>query len=316
MLCPKCGFISFDNLSACGKCKNDLSVLSQELHGTAAAVTGTFFLRSVLNESSASQETDAENDVTAVGIAAPLDNEFSDADTVILASDLGADSGEKEPGAVLDVDESPALEFDLDEIPHLDTSEIASVSPMAPAPAAETPDLEAALALVDLDSQEELDDQGVEGLPGDAPTAGDDILEIDESSLTLHAVEAPPPPVTRSAPEEEPGQLTIDLKQIDLSDLVHEQDIEPPSRNKTPGLTDAKALDLEDTMDLSLFSGDDHEAPVELGQLTAKSKDLEPIDLSLMDEALSELTVEPKQKGQGHQEKGPVDILELSMEDN
>jgi hypothetical protein len=48
MRCPKCSFISFDDLATCAKCSNDLSVIAQELQGTCTDVKPPFFLSSVI----------------------------------------------------------------------------------------------------------------------------------------------------------------------------------------------------------------------------------------------------------------------------
>lgn len=55
MRCPKCSYISFDNLTSCSKCSSDLSGIAAELHGTAANLSTFPFLNSILQ---ASQEPD------------------------------------------------------------------------------------------------------------------------------------------------------------------------------------------------------------------------------------------------------------------
>ncbi len=48
MRCTKCSFISFDDLSACAKCANDLSKLSKDLNGTCTETRLEFFLGSAI----------------------------------------------------------------------------------------------------------------------------------------------------------------------------------------------------------------------------------------------------------------------------
>jgi len=48
MRCPKCKFISFDDLSNCAKCAHNLSALSAELNGTCIETHLEFFLGSVI----------------------------------------------------------------------------------------------------------------------------------------------------------------------------------------------------------------------------------------------------------------------------
>ncbi|MBB5347203.1 hypothetical protein JWG42_09945 [Desulfoprunum benzoelyticum] len=45
MRCPKCGFISFDQLPKCGKCGKDFNNVADLVHGTAFSVTAPLFLK-------------------------------------------------------------------------------------------------------------------------------------------------------------------------------------------------------------------------------------------------------------------------------
>jgi hypothetical protein len=48
MRCPKCGFISFDNLTACAKCGKDIADVASELQGTSIKVEAPMFLSTAL----------------------------------------------------------------------------------------------------------------------------------------------------------------------------------------------------------------------------------------------------------------------------
>jgi hypothetical protein len=48
MRCPKCGFISFDHLTACAKCGKDIAEVASELQGTSIKVEAPMFLSSAL----------------------------------------------------------------------------------------------------------------------------------------------------------------------------------------------------------------------------------------------------------------------------
>ncbi len=48
MRCPKCGFISFDHLTACNKCGKDIADVAAELQGTTIKVEPPMFLSSAL----------------------------------------------------------------------------------------------------------------------------------------------------------------------------------------------------------------------------------------------------------------------------
>lgn len=55
MRCTKCSFISFDDLSACAKCSNDLLHLSKELNGTCVEARQEFFLGTAIQAGSLSE---------------------------------------------------------------------------------------------------------------------------------------------------------------------------------------------------------------------------------------------------------------------
>jgi hypothetical protein len=77
MRCPKCKFISFDDLSNCAKCAYDLSALSAELNGTCKETHLQFFLGSVTQSPNF-----VENDFSASQTLPPIDHDdinFDDA---------------------------------------------------------------------------------------------------------------------------------------------------------------------------------------------------------------------------------------------
>ena len=57
MRCPKCRFTSFDDLAACAKCSNDLSIIAQELQGTCTETKLPFFLSSVVQIQESAEQT-------------------------------------------------------------------------------------------------------------------------------------------------------------------------------------------------------------------------------------------------------------------
>ncbi len=60
MRCPKCKFISFDDLSNCAKCRNDLSAIALQLHGTCTETRLPFFLASVVQSPDTEEQTLSE----------------------------------------------------------------------------------------------------------------------------------------------------------------------------------------------------------------------------------------------------------------
>jgi hypothetical protein len=168
------------------------------------------------------------------------------------------------------------------------------------------PPAEEAITLFELEADKE------EGQPpASMPEAAGQSLEIDASSLTLDTSEEPPP-----AGEEQEAPLTIDFNEIDLSDLVHAPGKTTAAQAEGGALLQDGDTDLEDTMDLSLFVGESSEPAADAELPSYKADTLDPIDLTLVDEALVELTMD-----QGHKEvpppgKGQPEVPELHMEES
>jgi hypothetical protein len=84
MRCPKCKFISFDDLSNCAKCANDLSALGSELDGTCKETHLGFFLRSVIQSQNIEEKEFSDSQALP-----PIDQEdinFDDTSTGKLAA--------------------------------------------------------------------------------------------------------------------------------------------------------------------------------------------------------------------------------------
>jgi len=362
MLCPKCGFISFDHFSVCVKCHNDLSQIGSDLHGTATDSACRHFLRLVLREESALPESQTGiGEATSTIVFPPSSSDwkepFEQDESVENAGQTEisprGDFGEEDVAAAFPSNESPDLEFDLDEMPHLDISSFGTVGADEKTLVDEgIPDGTEAAPL-DLGTDEVVD-QGGDSLqapiviedspPDEKPEIGSESLEIDMSSLTLDSVQSSlnegsvqsPLDEGAQSPLEDGGslgeeiiqlssqsstegessrQLTIDLNEIDLSDLAHDQSGTSAARDDAGASSEEKGLDFEDTMDLSLFVGDGHDTA---GDSTPFPSDtgLEPIDLTLMDEALIELAVDPGRKEPSFPKETPSGDVELSMEES
>lgn len=87
MRCPKCGYISFDHLEQCVKCKKNIKAVSEALPGTVFNVPAPAFLHLDLDSDEA-----MESDMS-MGDVAMADDDFIDDDLEILADD-GSDDGE------------------------------------------------------------------------------------------------------------------------------------------------------------------------------------------------------------------------------
>lgn len=313
MLCPKCGFISFDHFTVCVKCQNDLSQIGKDLQGTATDAVCRHFLGLAHRADSTLQNDYSDEAMAATALTSPVTDDAETEPPEYAKADNEEAFGE-ESSLTFQDEESPGLEFDLDEIPQLDLS---GFEPVAEEEGAETP----APAQTDVAGEEATlqADIAQTSAPDDTPDISDRSLEIDTLNLSMDAEQSQPEGLEASEEDSEldlqppssesSEQLTLDLDEIDLSDLVHqEKESSATDQESEEGLT------FEDTMDLSLLPGDNDDA--------AKSSDfppsdtgIEPIDLTLMDDALVELSVDPSRKETSFQKEAPADEFELSMED-
>ncbi|MBU1566122.1 MAG: nucleolar 14 family protein [Proteobacteria bacterium] len=88
MRCPKCGFISFDHLEQCLKCKKNIKAVSDTLHGTVFHVAAPAFL-----QLSSSRDEESE-DVDSFADNLEADEEFVDEDLDVLVEDDASTGGE------------------------------------------------------------------------------------------------------------------------------------------------------------------------------------------------------------------------------
>ena len=298
MRCPKCGFISFDSLLSCGRCQSDLSLVSAELRGTATEVAGIFFLGALLSggegrpESVVSGLTSEAAEILVAGGAS------EDSTAGIVGEDASPAGGE----------EPPALEFDLDEMPSLE-AEPAEIALESPAPE----DVSAASVLAPEEDSLPPGGEGEAALPAteqpDEPgPLGVELEELKDVSLNLgeevaDAATAGPGLSEEPAPA---GPPAVDLNEIDISDLVTGE------RQEAAPFKEEGALDLDETIDLSLFA-----EPAEGGSPSATGagdEGLAPIDLALGGDALLDLTVDPARKGKAAKGSEDLALSELSME--
>jgi hypothetical protein len=322
MLCPKCGFISFDHLVACEKCHNDLSVIREELHGTAADVAGLFFLGALIKDSSGLQEPAGDGAEAAIAGSNLAREEIAIADDEMLtieAEDLGP-LPEAEL-VVTEEEEPPPVEFDFFAMSNQESSpsgvtvdQEMATEEAPPAVLLSVPEVEPPLLTIDDEEMGELAPMAVavdENMGAEPP-----IFEIDTASLDLDAGDEDTLP-TMDSPEDDDqsGQMMIDLESIDLSDLVRggkASVVEQAADDTSQG----EGLDLDDTMDLSLFPGDSY-TPVSADPgSSAVAGELNPVDLTLVEDALVELAVAPSRKEVPVPGQGAADIFELSMEES
>lgn len=227
MRCPKCNYISFDEMEICGGCKKNISKFSKALHGVIYKAQVPDFLW--MQKPEAAPEEDAE---TA--------EEEAEEEIAVSEEDDGLDMGLEETAAdepELDLD-SPAadeepqeIEFDLEgdagggQEPEVPQQEIALELPQ------EDEDPELDFALDDEDAAAE--ETGLPDLSMDMDGLDDLELQLDKheaaepSAVSLDkpsaAKKTPEKPEKKSAKKEKAApapEASLDLDEFDLSGLM------------------------------------------------------------------------------------------------
>ncbi len=299
MLCPKCGHISFDSLVSCPSCNQDLAETQKTLNGTAVVVEEQYFLDSIYG-----------HDDETIQQPTPPEDEYD-------GPSEGESGPESDESTLLDetADGQDEISFDLGEMPPLDQSSLdldsdqdsddGQIAEGAAAlmdntlgnEAEISPDPEAGISLEPEPAELIKEEKGLSPESISDEEADDDLLTLDIESLSLEIddspLEEPAGPVEEAG---DSGALSLDLEQIDLSDLVHApQPAASTVENSTIPRVD-ESLDIEgvniDEQELTLESLEPGAEALELefdqDNQEMENASLEPIDLSLDMEAAPE----------------------------
>lgn len=102
MRCPKCGFISFDQLESCVKCGKNISAAATDLDGTVPAIATPAFLATAFVEASRETLEDAAVMDTEDALELEAEEEGAeyslDEDSGEIAVDLGGDEEAEQAG--------------------------------------------------------------------------------------------------------------------------------------------------------------------------------------------------------------------------
>jgi len=104
MRCPKCSFISFDDLAVCAKCASDLSALSKELHGTCIEARPEFFLGSAIQTPTLDEDNFSDSQMLP-----PIDHAGINFDDTTTGGFAPLASSRTTSSATLDLDDSIGL---------------------------------------------------------------------------------------------------------------------------------------------------------------------------------------------------------------
>ena len=260
MRCPKCGFISFDQVEVCSKCGRDVSQVTGELKGTALKTQFSFFLGSVVGghlagdtaeETSPPEEIAADPEIFAENEEAveeePLELHLDDDEEEAVSADLSLDEEESDsPDLSLEEEAPESAEIDFSGLEQEESGE-ASVS---------REDLDLDLEDEDLEDLKLSDNEGEvdADIDLDLESGSEAVVEIpdeQERGVKLNLdVDI----------EDEPNEVEVALDEIDLSDLVIEdedesgfaEEIEEPGERVVE--LEALSLDgMEDQDDSDMF---------------------------------------------------------------
>ncbi|MBU0485044.1 MAG: hypothetical protein KKB30_11095 [Proteobacteria bacterium] len=287
MRCPKCGFISFDDLSACSKCTNDLADLAEELQGTGTGTDVGFFLGSVIKSTSYESEEDMGTQSFPPMEAQELNFDDSPSEISFDLEDHD-DSVISLSGMSADGDDDISLE--LGEVLPIDLTQFDETGPATSRMSAH----ELSFELGD-DADFDLSDTSQLRI-SETLDLSDNLEQIEPSSFNLLDEDL----------DVEDHLSSVDLDDIDLSDLLPEQEeITPEQKSEELELSvNAGALDL-DTLDEGEHGEElaleDEDEVVDLSSLIEESGEDEinlddDLDLSLLsdeaDESLPEIQLE------------------------
>ena len=259
MRCQKCGFISFDLLAACNKCGVDQTAKAPDYTGTGQMTNPPFFLAAALGDVD-------EQEAPILTSEESVQEEVQDGAAALF------DELEAESQGMIPAEEPPEVDLSFDEA----EEEIASPDEISLEIPAEDESLEIPLEIPEPEEEVVVEEIATEETP--EPQESLEItLEIPEEEAPALTIEEPEAEA-ETAPTEEPLDLSLemtvdeeetaeaqgldvmtepaatssslDLEEIDLSDLITDS-----------GPAPAPANDNEEIFDLSSLMGDTDEEP-------------------------------------------------------
>ena len=236
MRCPKCNYISFDEMEICGGCKKNISKYSKVLHGVIFKAETPDFLW-LQKPEEAPEEEFATAEAEEEEIAGP---EEDDADL-----DMGLEAAEVDDTVEFAADSADEMELDLDspaadeepqEIEFDLEADAADSEEQKKPQEDEAPELDFSLDSGSAEADEqELPELSMDGL--------DDLdMQLDDAS-SLSLKKETPAATKKAPPKQEKAtaapEASLDLDEFDLSGLM------PPSGGQDEQIEDLGGLSLE-----------------------------------------------------------------------
>ncbi len=258
MRCPKCGYISFDHLEQCLKCKKSIKAVSDTLHGTVFHVDVPNFLTL-----SKKRDEKPEGD-EALTETFEADEDFVDEDLEVLVKDESASEIEMETAEDGDLDvedqgraektpvegnidlEEREIEIDLSQFEDTEESEVTSVEPHKTQNETQALSLDVPAELADLSDLA-------------PPSGGLEIKTEKPASKTLPTKEAASLEIgdvdfdlglggldVDLADGSDPTQETVlALDDIDFAERLTKSSEKTPAKQSGPGMDDDLNFDLD-----------------------------------------------------------------------
>lgn len=226
MLCPKCGYITFDRLETCPKCRKKCAGVGEAIAGVSSSVDTPCFLGSVIKRSVPSDASLQESQSTPEGPDLDLSGE-----DIVLDELPGIDFSDSDAG--VDKPEEGGIEFDLsmgseaDEVVVVDVDEEPS--------SLDLNDID----LSDLVTEEKIEDRGEAEI--DLGVQAHEVKQDEDVELDLSALEG-------LAEQSDSELIDLDLDEdLDLSlDLEPDADSENDKKD-SPVIPDlGLSLDLDE----------------------------------------------------------------------
>ncbi len=197
MRCPKCGYISFDLVDECLKCKKNIKSASEVLQGAVLNVPPPSFLKFNAEAKETNEvETDYSDEIS------PMGSGFVDEDSDFMSGDI--DFSDDEPGGIEIMPESSAENDFKEEPPSADFVEEIAEGEIE----------------VDLSQFEEVSDPEAAFLSDEGDTTledeDEDVLEIAVPDELADMSDLDPPELSVSEPASDELDLNIDSGPVDL----------------------------------------------------------------------------------------------------
>lgn len=248
MQCPKCGYISFDHLEVCVKCKKNIKAMSDSLRGTVFQAKAPAFLQL---HPSQSQEDEGREDVPLA--RSGLGEDYIDDDLEILIEDAPEEESEIEIAEdslkvdmKMETDKAAAgEEAEDDREIEIDFSQFEDTQDTEPALTDEGVKEEKSFTLEMPESLADISDLappakkggGVQETSQVAAKKAVDDLDFD---LGLDDLESPQTPAAASSKE-----TMLSLDDIDFSDTLTKSSPTEPSKTGTTDMDEELNFDLD-----------------------------------------------------------------------